>query len=147
MRGSPSLKWIANGLARTLAARRPEAILAAGDAGAVPDRSQRVTAKGRSDGSHPSRQPFPPGVDDGHVEPFEVFGVPGRDRGATRECDARNQRIAEIDCTSGLLPVGSELRRRRRGHRIEVEHAIGEVVCVGLGADSMVMQSRSCVIF
>ena len=29
---------------------------------------------------------------------------------------------------SGVLPVGSELRSRRRGHRIDVEDAIGEVV-------------------
>ena len=44
------------------------------------------------------------------------------------ERDPRNQRIAQIDSTSGLLPVGSELRSRRRGHRIEIEDAIGEVV-------------------
>ena len=53
--------------------------------------------------------------------------VARRDRSATRDGDARDQRVAEIDRASGLLAVGRDLSGRGRRHGIEVEDAVGEL--------------------
>ena len=69
-----------------------------------------------------------PRVDDRHVESLEVSGIACSDRGAARLCDAGDERIAQVRDAARPLAVGGELSGRHRGHRVESEHAIREVL-------------------
>src|SRR5215831_13918526 len=70
-----------------------------------------------------------PGIDHRDIESLEVARIARRDRGTSRLHDAGDQRVAQVDHTTGPLAIGSELGSRRRSHLVEGQHATREVLC------------------
>ena len=69
-----------------------------------------------------------PWVDYRNIESLEVSRIARRNRRAARLRYAGDQGIAQVDDTADSLAIRSQVAGGRRGHLVESEHTIREVV-------------------